>query len=354
MLSEEFVVRVDGVNFDREAEKDQLDNCSTKSADDILNDLMIEKCINLVVAQPDFSKLAVMTENTFQKSVFSVWAENDLNSAINTADLAKGAPSFMLPQEKLQEKLKFSAASIVSINAKPDMTAVWSPVVVEVKCTPDVTKSKSKKGRKSKMLAPKKLPTARSAAKTRLIVTDFEVLNQGVTRVAVKMRMHAFLSFTCSFAITERSAWVICGRRTKDSTLVEVPIIDFWKLSVADFAILWQSIEDLSISDRSAYLTDDGPSLLHILGKLQINSYTCRVKKIAVSSSRVYSIYLPKVIDSRLGIDMSCASFVIKLVDADVEFESETFALEKIRPAYAIGWYNLATKGNQCNFPCLS
>ena len=90
----------------------------------------------------------------------------------------------MLPQEAL----KIVDASIVTIDAKPDMTAVWSPVVVEVKRTLKTSK-------------PAKLSKAPSAAKTRLVEADFQVLKQGVTRVAVKMRMHAFLSFNCSFAI---------------------------------------------------------------------------------------------------------------------------------------------------------
>lgn len=131
----------------------------------------------------DFTRLGYESESTFQDihlkdRFFGV-------SCAHALDVSKSTPDglFFKPAQAL---VGLENSSVYLQTAKPDGTSTVAPMDLGIK-------SVGKTGE----------PTT----------LDWEVLNQAVERVVVRMHLSGYLKFAVAFAVTGRSAWCVLGKR---------------------------------------------------------------------------------------------------------------------------------------------
>ena len=265
----------------------------------------------------EFSKLAELSEKEFQdgpltKQLFDIqWAR-----ALDLSVKAIPGP-FYKPAQSV------GGAHVSHLSAKPDGTSLAAPMDLEIK-------SDTRSGR--------------------LAEVDWDVLNQAVERVVMRLRMAGFLSYAVAFAVTGRSAWCVVGERRFQSGR-EIMQLNLCRITYRYVSLLWGAVTRRAAREPYFFLTADGPLLLRSLGAAGLEPWACRVKWLASSMSNVYGITLPQQfkLGKKMcrGIDCLPASvtFVVKAVRGDNAnlFAREVSALQKMADAphefkfYALG-----------------
>lgn len=223
-------------------------------------------------------------------------------------------------------------ASVAHLSAKPDATSLAAPMDLEIK-------SDQSSG-----------PLAN---------VDWEVLDQAVERVLMRLRMAGFLSYAAAFAVTGRSAWCVVGTREFGSQAGargrtrEFQNLYVRRIKHANVSQLWGAVTRSVTREPCPFLTADGPLLLRSLRAAGLAPWACRVKWIASSMSNVYGITPPERFElgktTCRGVDCRPESIklVVKVVRGDTVdlFAREVFALKKMAAAssdsafYALGHF---------------
>ena len=277
----------------------------------------------------EFRKLAEMQEQEFQngllrEQLFDVkWAQaRDLSSSNSSM-----SGPFFKPAQTVGE------AVVCHLSAKPDATSLAAPMDLEIK---------SDKGSR------------------RLAAVDWEVLDQAVERVVMRLRMAGFLSYAVAFAVTGRSAWCVVGERRLE-TRKEFRQLYVCHVAHSDVSLLWGAVTRSVTRDPCAFVTADGPLILRSLRAAGLEPWACRVKWLATSMSSIYGVTVPQ--DYKLGttrcrgVDcrLTSVTFAVKVVRGECVglFAREVFALEKLAKAslasnfYALGHFPDKTRTDQ-------
>jgi len=275
---------------------DSFKNTEISTPEDILRNLTISLPCGgdyIPAEQPDFNLLESMTESAFQTEYLHDWCLRPQNHAVDTSSTGKELPSFMLPQ-----KVQNQGTSIYFLSGKPDASSVIFPATIELKSDRKSFKS--------------------------LASVDWKVLLQATDIV---VNSNAFFCLSVSFAIiTNRTAWLIVCSRTADNDLGLINL-QFWRIRHDSFSNLWGVINYRCRENPSLFMTDDGPPIIDCLRRANFDPMACRVKLHAVSTSKVYTVSTPSLFSSSIGVDSSVKNFVIKIVNTDEEYTSESEAL---------------------------
>ena len=164
--------------------------------------------------------------------------------------------------------------------------------------------------------------------KTNLAEIDWEVLQQESERVVNRLRLSIFLSFSFSFAVSNRSAWFIFGSNDNSEDLDKSSKISlqFWRIDHDLVSVLWGIINYHCKNGRISFLTKDGSFIVNALRYAGVDPMLCRVKLKGKSSSNVYAISLPKYFDmptKTVGVDTSVQDLAIKVIHNNDEFLKE-------------------------------
>lgn len=170
---------------------------------------------------------------------------------------------------------------------------------------------------------------------------DWAVLKQATERTRVRLFLAAYLSVTVAFAVTNRQAWCLIGRRYFEGKEVRVDLL-FWRINHASITRLWMGVTRKAAEVPNFFLTPDGSILCHALCKIGVAPWSCRVNILGVSQSVVYGVSLPI---ASLSIDATKIRYAVKVVREDYEnYSRERDALKAIAlvdpSTYAIGYVN--------------
>jgi len=237
---------------------------------------------------------------------------------------------FFLPPQVLNDH---ENSSVYLQTGKPDGTSTVAPMDLEIK-------SDGMTGELAKI--------------------DWQVLRQAVERVVARMHLSSYLKFAVAFAVTNRSAWCVLGKRDETKQTCSL-IIE--RIAYAEVTRLWLVITQKCQQDPTFFLTSDGPLIWASLKSIGFPPWMCQVKWLASSMSRVYAVTMPEYYQwgnnqRILGINVatSCsATYALKVVQSTEDYQREVDALDAVAKEtaseklefYALGCFEKGT-GPKC------
>jgi hypothetical protein len=258
----------------------------------------------------DFTRLSEESESTFQKghlttNFFGVRCAHALDLS---SKFTQDGPFF----KPAQQLIGVENSSVYLQTCKPDGTSTVAPMDLEIK-------SDCKTGDNPTTL-------------------DWQVLNQAVERVAVRMHLSGYLKFAVAFAVTGRSAWCVLGKREFLTNKSEKQIVSLHIERVKHVAVkkLWLGITRKSEAEPTFFLTEDGPLIWAALNNVGLLPWLCRIKWLASSMSRVYAVTKPKYYtwggnQKTLGINATdSATYALKVVRGTTDYDREVAALTAV------------------------
>jgi serine/threonine protein kinase len=166
---------------------------------------------------------------------------------------------------------------------------------------------------------------------------------QLIQRVAAQMTMCFLLKRSIAFGYCYDHSYFCIGERDiesrKDSKRIKITLFSLENADQID--LYWAALS--RDSSKFRFLNRDAIPIWRALQARGINPFLTRIEVIAHSSSRVYGVFLPTIVNKvpTFVTSPTPEPFVmIKVVhSADADFEQEKVALETIRPHWYYGYF---------------
>ena len=253
----------------------------------------------------DFRILRQEGETSFQNGHFQKYFFNV--EAAKALDLSKSTAvdgPFLKPATTVDGE----GYVVSALTAKPDGTSTVVPMDIEIKS--DTSNSDN------------------------LASVDYEVLQQAVERVTMRMRNQGYLKMAFAFAVTGRSAWYLMVERPEMLKKAKLWVDRVDHDAVGD---LWMHLTKLAEREAGFFFSEDGFGICDAIRKIGVKPCCCRVKALAKSQSGVYGVTVPRQYRQSNGagffgvaVQPKDITYAIKIIRDHDTYTTESKALQEI------------------------